>query len=63
MNINIIGAYRISALEPIFMPLTLTGLAIDLIGACGLTRLMSSLLFGVSADDCDALRVSPAQEA
>ena len=33
------------------MLLTLTGLAIGLIGAGGLTRLMSSLLFGVSAND------------
>jgi putative ABC transport system permease protein len=33
------------------MLLTLTGLAIGLMGAGGLTRLMSSLLFGVSAND------------
>jgi predicted permease len=33
------------------MTLTLTGLAIGLIGAAGLTRLMSSLLFDVSAND------------
>jgi putative ABC transport system permease protein len=33
------------------MLLTLTRLAIGLVGASGLTRLMSSLLFGVSAND------------